>query len=143
MPRAIPGQRQKKRIAQHYRKSGNGRAPYPVSVALRTQLLHHWHGLSDPCIEDALYEIAFMCQFARLSLSAGPIPVEATIQNRRHRLEEARAFGDTGCQAAVSSLYMSGRMPKLAQDRWTRIPGIRAQVPPSGLKNSGTLPDRS
>jgi IS5 family transposase len=42
--------------------------------------------VSDPAMEEALYEIASMRQFARLSLLE-PIPDETTILNFRHLLE--------------------------------------------------------
>jgi IS5 family transposase len=40
---------------------------------LRSHLLQNWFSLSDPSMEEALYEITPMRQFARLTLSA-PIP---------------------------------------------------------------------
>ncbi|MCE1015919.1 IS5 family transposase, partial [Pseudomonas monteilii] len=43
--------------------------------------------LSDPAMEEALYEITSMRQFARLTLSA-PIPEDTTIMNFRHLLEK-------------------------------------------------------
>jgi len=39
-------------------------------------------------MEDALYEITSMRQFAGLSLSTGRIPDETTILNFRHLVEE-------------------------------------------------------
>jgi IS5 family transposase len=50
-------------------------------------LLQNWFGLSDPAMEEALYEIASMRQFARLTLTQ-PIPDETTILNFRRLLEE-------------------------------------------------------
>ena len=48
--------------------------------------MQNWFGLSDPAMEEALYEITPMRAFARLSLSE-PIPDETTILNFRHLLE--------------------------------------------------------
>jgi IS5 family transposase len=87
MDQVIPWQRLGKRIEPFYRKTG-GRPPYPLSVMLRIHLMQHWYGLSDPAMEDALYEITSMRQFAGLSLSTGRIPDETTILNFRHLLEE-------------------------------------------------------
>jgi IS5 family transposase len=53
---------------------------------LRVHLLQNWFGLSDPAMEEALYEIASMRQFARLTLTQ-PIPDETTILNFRRLLE--------------------------------------------------------
>jgi IS5 family transposase len=54
---------------------------------LRVHLMQNWFGLSDPAMEEALYEITPMRTFAHLSLSQ-PIPDETTILNFRHLLEE-------------------------------------------------------
>jgi IS5 family transposase len=54
---------------------------------LRIHLLQNWFSLSDPAMEEALYEITPMRQFARLTLSA-PIPEDTTIMNFRHLLEK-------------------------------------------------------
>ena len=69
-----------------YPKAGNGRRPYPLKVMLKIHLMQNWFGLSDPAMEEALYEIASMRQFAGLSLTK-PIPDETTILNFRRLLE--------------------------------------------------------
>jgi len=53
---------------------------------LRIHFMQHWYGMSDPAMEDALYEIHSMRQFAGLSLDQ--IPDETTILNFRHLLEK-------------------------------------------------------
>lgn len=58
-------------IEPHYPKAGGGRRPYPLETMLRIHLLQNWFSLSDPVMEEALYEITSMRQFARLTLSAG------------------------------------------------------------------------
>ena len=40
--------------------------PYSLKMMLRVHLMQNWFGLSDPALEEALYEIARMCQFAGL-----------------------------------------------------------------------------
>ena len=70
-----------------YPKAGNGRPPYPLKVMLKVHLMQNWFGLSDPAMEEALYEIASMRQFAGLSLTK-PIPDETTILNFRRLLEK-------------------------------------------------------
>ena len=64
----------------------SGRHPYALETMLRIHLLQQWYALSDPAMEEALYEIASMRQFARLSLLEA-IPDETTILNFRHLLE--------------------------------------------------------
>ena len=73
-------------IAPHYPKAGRGRQPYALETMLRIHFLQQWYALSDPAMEEALYEIASMRQFAKLSLLAA-IPDETTILNFRHLLE--------------------------------------------------------
>ena len=53
---------------------------------LRVHLMQNWFALSDPAMEEALYEIASLRTFAHLSLGE-PIPDETTILNFRHLLE--------------------------------------------------------
>jgi IS5 family transposase len=67
-------------------KAGGGRKPYPLETMLRIHLLQNLFSLSDPAMEEALYEITPMRQFARLTLSA-PNPEDTTIMNLRHLLE--------------------------------------------------------
>ncbi|RMQ37054.1 Transposase [Pseudomonas ficuserectae] len=73
-------------IQPFYPKAGGGRKPYPLETMLRIHLLQNWFSLSDPAMEEALYEITPMRQFARLTLSA-PMPEDTTIMNFRHLLE--------------------------------------------------------
>jgi IS5 family transposase len=73
-------------IEPFYPEAGNGRPPYPLPTMLRVHLMQNWFGLSDPAMEEALYEITPMRLFAGLSLDK-PIPDETTILNFRHLLE--------------------------------------------------------
>jgi IS5 family transposase len=73
-------------IAPHYPVAGRGRRPYALESMLRVHLMQNWFALSDPAMEEALYEVASLRAFARLSLNE-PIPDETTILNFRHLLE--------------------------------------------------------
>ena len=86
MERVVPWTSLLAQIEPHYPKSGRGRQPYALETMLRIHFLQQWYALSDPAMEEALYEIASMRQFAKLSLLAG-IPDETTILNFRHLLE--------------------------------------------------------
>ncbi|MCK2084253.1 IS5 family transposase [Aeromonas sp. 3925] len=68
-----------------YPKAGNGRRPYPLDTMLRIHCTQQWYSLSDGAMEDALYEIASMRLFAKLSLDHD-IPDRTTIMNFRHLL---------------------------------------------------------
>ncbi|MBW3760699.1 IS5 family transposase [Aeromonas jandaei] len=72
-----------------YPKAGNGRRPYPLDIMLRIHCVQQWYSLSDGAMEDALYEIASMRLFAKLSLDQA-IPDRTTIMNFRHLLEQHR-----------------------------------------------------
>jgi len=72
-------------IEPHYPVAGRGRRPYPLQAMLRVHLMQNWFALSDPAMEEALYEIASLRTFAALGLEA--IPDETTILNFRHLLE--------------------------------------------------------
>ena len=73
-------------IESHYPKAGRGRRPYPLVTTLRIHLMQNWFGYSDPAMEEALYEIAPLRQFSRLSL-LDAIPDETTMLNFRYLLE--------------------------------------------------------
>ncbi|WP_225623224.1 IS5 family transposase [Klebsiella pneumoniae] len=55
--------------------------------AAYSRMQQHWYNLSDGAMEDALYEIASMRLFARLSLDSA-LPDRTTIMNFRHLLEQ-------------------------------------------------------
>ncbi|WP_205729911.1 IS5 family transposase, partial [Escherichia coli] len=68
MEQILPWQNMVEVIEPFYPKAGNGRRPYPLETMLRIHCMQHWYNLSDGAMEDALYEIASMRLFARLSL---------------------------------------------------------------------------
>lgn len=86
MEALIPWKQLERKIQKHYPKNGQGRQPYPLNVMLRVHCMQLFYNLSDPAMEDSLYEIESMRRFAGLSL-AGPIPDETTILKFRHLLE--------------------------------------------------------
>ncbi|MDR5647274.1 IS5 family transposase [Burkholderia cenocepacia] len=86
MDQVVPWKTLLSLIEPLYPVAGRGRHPYPLPTMLRIHLMQNWFGLSDPAMEEALYEVASMRQFAGLSLT-GAIPDETTILNFRHLLE--------------------------------------------------------
>jgi IS5 family transposase len=88
MEQVVPWKALLKVIEPHYPVAGRGRRPYPLEAMLRVHLMQNWFALSDPAMEEALYEIASLRNFAGLALSE-PIPDETTILNFRHILEES------------------------------------------------------
>ena len=75
-------------IVSKYPKPGNGRRPIPAEVMVRVYFMQHWYGLSDPALEDSLYDVESMRRFAGVPLDS--IPDETTICKFRHFLEKHR-----------------------------------------------------
>ena len=82
----IPWRRLEERIRPVYPKPGKGRRPYPLAVMLRVHCVQLFYNLSDPGMEDLLYEAESVRRFVGLSLSEA-LPDETTILNFRHLLE--------------------------------------------------------
>ncbi len=87
MDQVVPWARLMALIEPVYPKAGNGRRPYALETMLRVHLMQLWFNLSDPAMEESLYDITPMRQFAGLSLTHGGLPDETTILNFRHLLE--------------------------------------------------------
>ena len=87
MDSLIPWQRLERRIRPHYFRAERGRRPYPLAVMLRVHIVQLCYNLSDPAMEDLLYEAESVRSFAGLRLSE-PLPDESTILHFRHLLEK-------------------------------------------------------
>lgn len=88
MDQVIPWKELLQIIEQYYPKAGNGRQPMPLEMMLRIYFMQQWYGLSDPAMEDALYDIESMRRFAGIDLDMDVIPDETTILHFRHLLEK-------------------------------------------------------
>jgi IS5 family transposase len=75
-------------IAPFYPKPGNGRPPVGVERMLRLYFLQQWFNLSDPAVEEALYDSLAMRRFVGIDLGREPVPDETTVCRFRHLLEE-------------------------------------------------------
>jgi len=85
MDSALPWQVMLKPIKTNYPKGSRGRPPILVETLLRIYFMQQWYGLSDPAMEDSLYDIESMRRFAKVDLET--IPDETTICRFRHYLE--------------------------------------------------------
>ena len=85
MDQLLPWPHLLKPILKRYPKPGQGRRPIPAAVLLRIYFLQQWYGLSDPAMEDSLYDSEAMRRFARVELAH--IPDETTLCKFRHFLE--------------------------------------------------------
>ena len=66
----------------------------PLETMLRIYFMQQWYALSDPGMEDALYDIESMRRFAGLELIETPIPDETTILKFRRLLERHKLTGE-------------------------------------------------
>ncbi|WP_371877045.1 IS5 family transposase [Microbulbifer sp. 2205BS26-8] len=82
----LPWRQLESSVAKYYARGGMGRSPYPLPAMLRIHIMQFAYNLSDPAMEDALYEIESIRRFAGIRLDR--VPDEATILNFRHLLEE-------------------------------------------------------
>jgi IS5 family transposase len=64
-----------------------GRPPIGLERMLRIYFLQHWFNLSDPGVEEALYDSRSMREFAGIDLGREPVPDETTVCKFRHLLE--------------------------------------------------------
>jgi hypothetical protein len=80
-------------IAPHYPKAGpkGGRPPMPLETMLRVYFLKNCYALSDPMVEETLYDSESMRRFAGIELGDDRIPDETAILNFRHLLEPCTA----------------------------------------------------
>jgi transposase, IS5 family len=100
-------------IEPYYPKatSVGGRPPVGLERMLRMHCLQLWFDLSDPAVEEALYESASMRAFVGIDLGREPVPDETTVMRFRHLLEQhqlgARIFEEVGRVLHTRGLRLS------------------------------------
>ncbi|MGA2001121.1 MAG: IS5 family transposase, partial [Terriglobales bacterium] len=94
MEQVVPWRKLCALIEPHYPKAGNGRPPVGVERMLRIYFLQQWFNLSDPAVEEALYDSVVMRSFAGIDLGREPVPDETTVCKFRHLLEEHHLGGE-------------------------------------------------
>lgn len=87
MERVVPWDKLCEAIRPHYKQEG-GRPPHKLEVMLRVHFLQLWHNLSDPAMEEALYDRLSFQTFLGFDCFGGVIPDESSICRFRHLLEE-------------------------------------------------------
>jgi IS5 family transposase len=77
-------------VAQHALMPGakRGRPPYALRIMMRLHFLQQWFNLSDPAMEEALYDTPMFREFAGLDMGEDNLPDESTILRFRHLLEK-------------------------------------------------------
>ena len=116
-------------IEPHYPKEGNGRPPVGVERMLRIYFLQQWFNLSDPAVEEALYDSLVMRQFVGIDLGREPVPDETTVCKFRHLLEEHALGGE---MLETVNLYLQSRGVRITTGTIVDATIIHA---PSSTKN--------
>jgi IS5 family transposase len=75
-------------VRPHYPKAGNGRQPVGLGIMLRVYFVQQWFNLSDPGVEEALYESPVLRRFVGVDLGVAAAPDETTVCRFRHLLEK-------------------------------------------------------
>src|ERR1022692_3502527 len=88
MEQVVPWSGLQSLVEPHYAKAGNGRRPVGLGIMLRTYFVQQWFNLSDPGVEEALYESAALRRFVGVDLGVAPAPDETTVCRFRHLLEK-------------------------------------------------------
>ncbi|MGH9206059.1 MAG: IS5 family transposase [Acidimicrobiales bacterium] len=111
MERVVPWSELRALIEPVYPKPGNGRPPVGVERMLRIYFLQQWFNLSDPAVEEALYDSVAMRGFVGIDLGREPVPDETTVCRFRHLLEAhdlgRRLFEEVHRHLAASGLKVS------------------------------------
>ena len=129
MEQVVPWAELCRLIEPYYPKAGNGRQPVGVERMLRIYFLQQWFNLSDPAVEEALYDSAVMRQFVGIDLGREPVPDETTACKFRHLLEE-HGLGGEILQAV--NLYLESQGVKITTGTIVDATIIHA---PSSTKN--------
>src|ERR1700678_3559278 len=123
-------------IEPHYPKAGNGRPPIGLERMLRMYFLQQWFNLSDPAVEEALYDSVVMRGFVGIDLGREPVPDETTICKFRHLLEEHQLGGQ---MLEAVNLHLQSRGVRITTGTIVDATIIHA---PSSTKNREQQRDR-
>ena len=111
MERVVPWAALCRLIEPFYPKPGNGRPPIGVERMLRLYFLQQWFNLSDPAVEEAVYDSQTMRHFAGIDLGREPVPDETTVCRFRHLLEAhdlgRRLFNEVQRHLAANGLKVA------------------------------------
>jgi transposase, IS5 family len=110
MERVVPWGELVALIEPHGPRAKTGRPPFPVQTMLRIHFMQQWFGLSDPAMEEALFDVPLYRQFAQLPEGPVRLPDESTILRFRHLLEQhglaAQMFARVSAQLIERGLIL-------------------------------------
>ncbi len=87
MDAIVPWERWLERIRPHYPTGEGGRPPHDLELMLRIHCLQQWNGLSDPAVEEAIYDRNSFQKFLKIDLLSDRVPDESAVLRFRHLLE--------------------------------------------------------
>src|SRR2546429_5206118 len=82
-------------VAPHYPKPGNGRPPVGVERMLRIYFLQQWFNLSDPAVEETLYDSAALRPFVGTGFGPEAVPDPTTACEVSHLVVDTQLMGYT------------------------------------------------
>jgi IS5 family transposase len=132
MDRIVPWRELCAVIEPVYPKGGGregGRPPIPLERMLRVYFLQQWFNLSDPAVEESLYDSAAMRAFAGIDLGSEAAPDETTMCKFRHLLERHKLGKEL---LRTVNAHLDGRGIKLSRGTIVDATIISA---PSSTKN--------
>jgi len=88
MDRILPWQQLCGLVQVHYPTGEGGRPPIDLERMLRIYFLQQWFNLSDPGVEETLYDSTSMRRFVVIDLGREAVPDETTVCKFRHLLEK-------------------------------------------------------
>ncbi len=88
MDRVVPWREFCARIDPVYPKAGHGRPPVGLERMLRMYFLQHWFNLSDPAVEEALYDSPTMRALVGIDLGREPMRAAAYWSGHRGAIVE-------------------------------------------------------
>ena len=88
MERIVPWSALLSLVRSQCAKAGNGHRPVGLEIMLRVYFVQQWFKLSDPGVEEAMYESQALQRFVGADLGAAPAPDGTTVCRFRHLLEK-------------------------------------------------------
>ena len=133
MDRVVPWELLCALIQPVYPKGDNGRPPVGLERMLRIYFLQAWFNLSDPAVEEALYDSETMRRFVGIDLGLEAAPDETTVCKFRHLLER-HTLGEPIFATVNAHLKASG----LRLSTGTIVDATIISAPSSTKNQSGT-----
>ena len=92
MDKSVPWDKLIGLISPYFPKASTGRKRKDLETMLRILCLQQWFNLSDPGVEEAIYDRNSFQKFLKLDLLSTVVPDETTILKFRHQLEQHKLF---------------------------------------------------